>query len=82
MRTGGADDTGEGAGALAVGGGTGAPAGGLLSRPQWKMRVGSARPDSPGAEPTIVITSPVSTALTWKADVPFGSRQVFSNWQR
>jgi hypothetical protein len=67
-------------------GGIGAPAGGLLPGPQWKMRVDIARepcsPAPPGADPTIVISSPVSTAWTRKAGVPFGSRHVFSSLQR
>jgi hypothetical protein len=45
----------------AVGGGCGASAGGLLSLPQWKMRVDIVRASPPcpgGPEPTIVITSP------------------------
>jgi hypothetical protein len=46
---------------MAVGGAWGASAGGLLSLPQWKMRVDMARGSPPcpgGPEPTIVITSP------------------------
>ncbi len=49
-------------------GGLGAPSGDLLSLPQWKMRVVMARgcaapsPTGAGAEPTIVMISPESTA--------------------
>jgi hypothetical protein len=75
-----------GAGWLAEGGDTGAPAGGLLSGPQRKMRVGiDCAPCSPplaGAEPTTVISSPVSAACTWKTGVPSGSRHVLSSLQR
>jgi len=70
---------------LAVGGGTGEPAGALLSRPQRKMRVAIARVgDSPdaGLDSTMVISSPVSTACTWKAVTPLASCHVFSNLQR
>jgi hypothetical protein len=77
-----------GAGLLAAlaEGGSGAPAGGLFPGPQWKMRVDIARapcsPAPPGPDPTIVINSPVSTAWTWKAGAPFGSRHVFNSLQR
>ncbi len=70
--------------ALALGG-VGEPAGGLLPLPQWKMRVDIARglPDCAGGpEPTIVINSPLSTACTWKAGTPLGSRQLLSSLQR
>jgi len=53
--------------AVAVGGATGAPAGGLLALPQRKIRVAISRASPPapcGAVPTIVIISPVSTACT------------------
>ena len=70
-RCSGAVATGARAGALgvaAVAGGVGAPAGALLSLPQWKICVdialGCGAPGAVGAEPTIVITSPLSTACT------------------
>ena len=70
---------------VAVGGGMGEPSGGLLSRPQRKMRVAIARARCcPGAGPdsTMVINSPVSTACTWKAVTPLASCHVFSSLQR
>lgn len=78
LRTGGAIGVARAVAALAVGG-SGAPAGGLLSGPQRKMRVDIVRcPCSPvlaGAAPTIVIISPVSAARTRKTGAPFGWRQ-------
>lgn len=63
-----AGGAGGGVKTVASGGGIGVPAGGLLSRPQRKMRVGISRESPPvpcGAELTMVISSPVSTACTW-----------------
>src|SRR5262245_20121980 len=62
----------------AVGGGIGTPGGGVLSEPQWKMRVVMVRTRPPrldgaaGPSSRMVMVSPVSMALTWKAWLPSG----------
>jgi hypothetical protein len=65
---------GRGADCATAVGGTGAPAGGVVLRPQWKIRVARACSLLPGVAPgtraigplsTIVMYSAVSTAWTW-----------------